>query len=557
MSDAPPPAFPTAHIYGGYSPTTELPNPFDISQQFDALNIKPQSPLPSSYVGGDWRQFPVRQNSDANRPPPAAPTSPPASTARPPIPNVLTPGSRYGQMQSEARPAETDYLPPLRNPVPRPPQMIPRRDDYGSDPYYSTSQAHSVPPNASFPSNSWNYPLSTTAGSSVEPSAGRPSLSAPNSTDLASAPGRASSVPPSSTVSASTSSADGVTQCAGVTKSNTRCTRLVKVPAALGVLNPEDEIPRFCFQHAKEMLAVTGFYSRGNRVWVDFDDWIPKYMQEDTKVLLRSEMEKPISKSDVEGYIYCYELRDTKNTDIVNLKVGRAVNLVKRIDEWTKSCESKEPILRGWFPGPDEADHADISLMKGRVQAGSKGKNCHRLERLIHLELADLSINKPYLTPEFDGKPADGDGNDDDGKKPKSKSKAADKPKAKAKGKATAKVKKPKKTPQKKSKRRVYSDTEDDEDEDEDYEEAEDEEEEEEEEEEEKAATPAPPSPVATKSRPRMKVQVRPPCKDCGQVHKEIFTFQRPTEGRLKDHEWERIVHPVIEKWGGFVETYT
>lgn len=92
-------------------------------------------------------------------------------------------------------------------------------------------------------------------------------------------------------------------------------------------------------------------------------------------------MEKPISNSDVDGYIYCYELRDRVNKDVVHLKVGRAVNLVKRIDEWTKTCESKEPILRGWFPGPDDTDHNSVSLMKGRVKAGSKGKHCHRMER--------------------------------------------------------------------------------------------------------------------------------------------------------------------------------
>lgn len=62
----------------------------------------------------------------------------------------------------------------------------------------------------------------------------------------------------------------------------------------------------------------------------------------------------------------------------VLLKVGRAVNLVKRIDEWSKQCGSKEVILRGWWPGSVEED---TSLIKGRVKAGEKGKYCHRLER--------------------------------------------------------------------------------------------------------------------------------------------------------------------------------
>lgn len=41
-----------------------------------------------------------------------------------------------------------------------------------------------------------------------------------------------------------------------------------------------------------------------------------------------------------------------------------------------------------------------------------------------------------------------------------------------------------------------------------------------------------------------------------GTVHKEIFSFTRPERGPYKGQEWERIVKPVIEKWGGFVESY-
>jgi hypothetical protein len=38
--------------------------------------------------------------------------------------------------------------------------------------------------------------------------------------------------------------------------------------------------------------------------------------------------------------------------------------------------------------------------------------------------------------------------------------------------------------------------------------------------------------------------------------HQEIFSFERVAEGRYKGKEWEEIVKPVIEKWGGFVEGY-
>ena len=38
--------------------------------------------------------------------------------------------------------------------------------------------------------------------------------------------------------------------------------------------------------------------------------------------------------------------------------------------------------------------------------------------------------------------------------------------------------------------------------------------------------------------------------------HQEIFSFERVMGGRYKNKEWEEIVKPVIEKWGGFVEAY-
>jgi hypothetical protein len=73
----------------------------------------------------------------------------------------------------------------------------------------------------------------------------------------------------------------------------------------------------------------------------------------------------------------------------VHLKVGRAINLVKRLDEWGKQCVSREVILRGWWPGTVEDNDQDsnnsvngsVSLMKGRIKPGEKGKYCHRLER--------------------------------------------------------------------------------------------------------------------------------------------------------------------------------
>lgn len=72
----------------------------------------------------------------------------------------------------------------------------------------------------------------------------------------------------------------------------------------------------------------------------------------------------------------------------IKLKVGRAVNLVKRIDQWGKQCGSKEQVLRGWYPGTvdDSQGGNDGSLMKGRVVAGDKAAWCHRLGKRICFE---------------------------------------------------------------------------------------------------------------------------------------------------------------------------
>ena len=115
------------------------------------------------------------------------------------------------------------------------------------------------------------------------------------------------------------------------------------------------------------------------RVLIVLPDYIPSYLQPETRAALRVEMEKPISTKDEPGFIYCFELHDSKDPDHVHLKVGRAVSLNKRIDQWTKQCPSKEPVLRGWYPGPD-GDNTQVSLLRGTVDPGKPGKHCHRLE---------------------------------------------------------------------------------------------------------------------------------------------------------------------------------
>jgi len=132
-------------------------------------------------------------------------------------------------------------------------------------------------------------------------------------------------------------------------------------------------------------------------------------------------MEKRHSPADGPGYICAYEIRgtgysptpshqrilkevasDTKTPDVIALKVSYTVNL-RRMDRVGKQCHSMgQQVLRGLWPDDDCTMDVDGSSVKGRRLAGeTKAPYCRRLERLIHLELADLSIYAQYLDPQF------------------------------------------------------------------------------------------------------------------------------------------------------------
>jgi len=76
------------------------------------------------------------------------------------------------------------------------------------------------------------------------------------------------------------------------------------------------------------------------------------------------------------------------------------------LDQWDKQCGTKqrEHIILGWWPETvDDSGNVVVgsSPLKGKVVAGNKGAYCHRLERLIHLELGDLVLSQQYLDPAF------------------------------------------------------------------------------------------------------------------------------------------------------------
>ncbi|KAJ8473449.1 hypothetical protein ONZ45_g16290 [Pleurotus djamor] len=237
-------------------------------------------------------------------------------------------------------------------------------------------------------------------------------ISIPSSASSASSSSRSKggstlSAPPSSTV-----------RCSGHTLDGHRCKRTIKIHS--GMANRYKDVEHFCHQHRPRLLEPTGFYLNNESVWIVFSgafrlngvmknaadvslahgDWIPKYLHKDTQAALRVEMEKPISASDGPGYIYAFEIRDPR-TEKLRIKVGRAVNVVKRIYQWEKQCKTHEHVLRGFYPDFEEnnASKKPSSRLKGLIQLGPPAAWCHRLERLIHLELADLTSRRSYLDP--------------------------------------------------------------------------------------------------------------------------------------------------------------
>ncbi|KAF9244255.1 hypothetical protein BU15DRAFT_59575 [Melanogaster broomeanus] len=160
----------------------------------------------------------------------------------------------------------------------------------------------------------------------------------------------------------------------------------------------------YCRVHQKDMITVTGFYprrpGRPDR-FVNFNDYIPKYLQADTQARLRQHMAKPPSSDDEPGYIYAFEIRDSKRPDVIQIKVGRATALNRRLHQWSKACGSQEQILRGWWPRTVESDDVDASLVTGNIEPSRSGLFSYHVERLVHLELADLSVHVPYLEPDW------------------------------------------------------------------------------------------------------------------------------------------------------------
>lgn len=185
--------------------------------------------------------------------------------------------------------------------------------------------------------------------------------------------------------------------------------------------------------------------------------FIPHHLSPQTTSALLSELSKPISTHDEEGYIYIFWLTDSTATpssdtaasllsppttrrqrrpsdvmseyshtapsannstpganhpNAIKLKIGRANNVHRRMNEWNRQCGYNLSLVRYYpynpsspssqqqSPAPSPARspglYPDVSpgARRGSEQAARKVRWAARVERLVHIELAEMRVKK-------------------------------------------------------------------------------------------------------------------------------------------------------------------
>ena len=164
---------------------------------------------------------------------------------------------------------------------------------------------------------------------------------------------------------------------------------------------------------------------------------IPTMLSPQTTSLLLAELAKPVSSHDEEGYIYMFWLTDDaldvpdsqaaasllfdgaastpngrrksdvlaqsskdKNTSFKRktmlLKIGRASNVQRRMNEWNRQCGYNLSLIRfyPYLPSSRLPSRLDASSPLASPSTPRKVPHAHRVERLIHLELAERRVKR-------------------------------------------------------------------------------------------------------------------------------------------------------------------
>ncbi|KAI4228420.1 MAG: hypothetical protein LQ349_006551, partial [Xanthoria aureola] len=153
---------------------------------------------------------------------------------------------------------------------------------------------------------------------------------------------------------------------------------------------------------------------------------IPKSLSPQTTSLLLSELAKPVSSHDEEGYIYIFMLTpggtgsgdasallsttplptprqrrssptaplvQTQNDGSILLKIGRASNIQRRMNEWTRQCDHDLSLVR-YYPYIPSTSSRSSPPAVNDSGVPRKVPHAHKVERLIHIELADKRVKR-------------------------------------------------------------------------------------------------------------------------------------------------------------------
>ncbi|KAL8939744.1 MAG: hypothetical protein Q9216_003188 [Gyalolechia sp. 2 TL-2023] len=148
--------------------------------------------------------------------------------------------------------------------------------------------------------------------------------------------------------------------------------------------------------------------------------WIPKSLSPQTTSQLLAELAKPISEHDEEGYIYMFwlttapapdastlltpsptpsprargpatsSLQPRRSNETILLKIGRASNVQRRMNEWTRQCGYNLSLIRFYPYFPQTSPSASTPPRKV--------PHAHKVERLIHIELAARRVKRDCET---------------------------------------------------------------------------------------------------------------------------------------------------------------
>lgn len=166
---------------------------------------------------------------------------------------------------------------------------------------------------------------------------------------------------------------------------------------------------------------------------------IPKALSPEITSALLAELAKPISPYDEEGFIYMFWLTPSESpaptsdatssllgatsrphphgrrtSELVRqyapspsagktsilLKIGRASNVQRRMNEWSRQCNYNLSLIR-YYPYVSSPPHPPPSSSRAPTTPPSppadtpvKVPHAHKVERLIHLELADMRVRQ-------------------------------------------------------------------------------------------------------------------------------------------------------------------